>query len=492
MTNVLQKNFNIDDSTKEVYKYLCELVFSHPSINFDLSNTCLTLELIHTNEKSAKTRLSTLKMEFKYGQITRSLLCKQCISGFFMIMRHEPLPPINYVRAIHDCPGGTNIFLEAIEFNDQMTGERTFFAIKNHIYGIGMNEAVVHIIKPQELKFCSKQTFCPDFHCLHIEYYGEPIEKPAQYPEEIYGIRLLPKLNWFEEFVFISYLIHLSFAFMAGILFYFQDYSDLEKTIGSVLGSGLISPTVTQIMAFTYRFVIKRKYVSKCSPMKVEAKKSSVFWQLFRSLYLSSILALTVLLSILAIFLINEPLRLNYTFIGGSDERETGILITLLVFSLLIVYTVWLPAFAIIRFVFRLIFFKPKSVASDLESHTDRHDSDLGLNKGVTSPSPRSKLTPEKSERSEGLKSAKSRSRRHQKSRSVSDKKQDEEEDKYSDMDELNTGSVIVKPTKSVGYIDPNVFKLSDSKIDDPKSGGPPKNGDDPKTKKPKDSDKKK
>ena len=338
-----------------------------------------------------------------------------------------------------------------------------------------MNEAIVHIIRAPTLEFCTKQNFCPDFHSLHVESYGEQIETPANSPEEFHGTRLLPKLNWIEIFVFNALLIHLAFVFMAGILYYLDDTDDFPKAIVSVLCSGLISPTVTELITFTYRFVIKQNYNSSCSPMKVESNKSSYIWSMFRVFYLLNIFLLTILLSLLAIVLIEEIEDINFKFSTDSVERDTEILILLFVFTLIIIYTIWLIIFAIIRFLFRFIFFKPKTVIIDTEAQMkqDYSNSDISQEASVRSPqSPSGKQSLiEKSERSESLKSGpksklKSESKKGSK---ASDSVSSTEEKNYSEMaktNELNTGSVIVKPTKDLGYIDPKVFKLSESQLD--------------------------
>ena len=348
-----------------------------------------------------------------------------------------------------------------------MSGERNFFAVKNDILNTEMNEAIVHIIKGHSLEFCSIETFCPDFHSMNVESYGNPIKTPAKSPEVIKGVKLLPKLSWMEEFLFKTFLIHLSFDFMCGLLFFLKVYNDVLKIMASLLFSGLLSPTVTQLIAFVYRFVVKKYYNSKCSPMKVESNQSSNFWLIFRFLYLLTTFLLALLFSFLAILLIDEDLKLDFV----STERDAEILIVLLVFTLIVIYTIWLPIFAIIRYVFRSINSKPKMVFPDIEALTDRPTDSMSNKTKIKTPeSPKEKSADnsgiESSERSESVRSkikSKSPAMKTTKTKEVS------ETDKYSEMtktNQLNTGSVIVRPTKSLGFIDPKVFKLSESRLD--------------------------
>ena len=111
VTDVVQKGFDGRDKTKRVFKYICEVILSHPTTGIDTSKTCLTLELIHINEKSAKTRLSTIDMNFKDAQFNRGICCEIDIRGFFKIIRNKAMPPITHIRAVHNGSKGKNFLL---------------------------------------------------------------------------------------------------------------------------------------------------------------------------------------------------------------------------------------------------------------------------------------------------------------------------------------------------------------------------------------------
>lgn len=368
--------------------------------------------------------------------------------------------------------------MTGLELNDQMSGERLFFAVNSFIENIEMSSAIVHNIKSQKLDYCSKQTLCPDFYSTDSESFGQNMKRFPDCPEEPHGVRLLPKLNWFEVFVFTAFLFHLTFALMVAILFYFNQSSDALKLSTSVLGAGLTAPTVTQMVGYSYRSVVKTHYNSKCSPMRVESNRSSTFWSTFRVLFLLSFLLLSVLFSILSILLITGVFRLELDFIDSTNS-EAMTLIVLFMLCCAVTHILWIPLFANIRFLFRLIFYKPKSGPSDLEPVIDYSKPSKPATDQTTTPSHSSKTNKseksgnrEEYERSGSVKSKKEKSR-HEKSwseKSRSEKENSLGEDKpYSAMskdNELNTGSVIVKPTKSLGYIDPKMFRLTESSIE--------------------------
>lgn len=369
---------------------------------------------------------------------------------------------------------------KGLELNDQMSGERLFFAVNSFIENIEMSSAIVHNIKSQKLNYCSKQTLCPDFYSTDSESFGEEMKRFPDCPEEPKGVRLLPKLNWFEVFVFTSFLFHLTFALMVGILFYFNESSDGLKVSASVFGAGLTAPTVTQMVGYTYRSVVKTHYNSKCSSMRVESNMSSTFWSTFRVLFLLSFLVLCLLFSILSILLITRDFTLELYFID-STYSEAMTLIVLFMLCCAVTHLLWIPLFANIRFLFRLIFYKPKSGPSDLEPVIDNSKPYKPATDQTTTSSGSSKTNKseksgnrEEYERSGNVKSkSKKEKSRHEKSsseKSRSEKENSDEEDKpYSAMskdNQLNTGSLIVKPTKSLGYIDPKMFRLTESSIE--------------------------
>ena len=112
VTNVLQKGFNPKDKTKEIFKYICEPIFSDPTTDFDTTKSCLTLELIYVNEKSVKTKLTAIKMDFRDATISRTVDCQTYIRGFFLIHRHRALPPVTHIRAVHNSTKGKNLFID--------------------------------------------------------------------------------------------------------------------------------------------------------------------------------------------------------------------------------------------------------------------------------------------------------------------------------------------------------------------------------------------
>ena len=104
--NVYQKQFDHKDKDKRVFKYICELILNEPSEGFDTSKAVITLEIISTNQKSTKTKLATLELDFKDISTNWDLCCQQDFRGYFLIIRQKPLPPITYVRGTHNSSKG--------------------------------------------------------------------------------------------------------------------------------------------------------------------------------------------------------------------------------------------------------------------------------------------------------------------------------------------------------------------------------------------------
>ena len=104
--NVYQKQFDHKDKHKPIFKYVCELIFTDPSEGFDTEKAVITLEVISTNEKSTKTKLATLELNFRDISTNCDLCCQQDFRGFFLIVRQKTLPPITYVRETHNSSKG--------------------------------------------------------------------------------------------------------------------------------------------------------------------------------------------------------------------------------------------------------------------------------------------------------------------------------------------------------------------------------------------------
>ena len=373
------------------------------------------------------------------------------------------------------------MLFKGFEILDQMTGERSFFLINKPIENTDMKRAIVHSVIPQRLVFFSRQTFSPDFHSTDNETFGTTVETPANSPEEIFKIRLLPKLNWFEVFVFRVFLIHTTFTVLIACLIYLQDNEDYEMIAASTLAAGMIAPTVTQIVGFTYRSIIRTNYDFNCSPIKVERNQSSVFWTAIRFFYLITFFGICGLLSAIAIILIEDDFEFHIQYKDKLGYNDLLLVLILFLISLLVIYLLWLPLFCIIRFLCRLTFFNSPdiqvkdsadqakdnirdSIDSDVKStasaggHQSSHESGKSGQKDK-SLRLRSNLMSTKESRDSG----------------VDDNDMDEDSEKclkysgVSKTDNLNTGSVIVRPTKSLGYIDPENFKLSESRILDSK-----------------------
>ncbi|XP_054162397.1 uncharacterized protein LOC128960351 [Oppia nitens] len=440
---------------EQINRYECQLFFSGATDGFNTSDAIIAVELIHI-KKRQKVKLAKLDINLQNKTNIIKSDCKTSIIGLFVILRHSPLPMITKIRAIHNSSKNSKIFFDGFEINNQMTGERTFFAVESYIESTDLDNAIVHNVKPTKLTFFSKQTIFPDFIIIDYESYGEPINVLVDSPDEIHAVKLEPKINWFESLVFGIFLIQVNITIMVTLLTHFVgDKRDLQTGhfVITILVSSLLAFIITQITAFAYRFGLKPHYNLHCSPLKQQLNKSSVLWQIFRYSYLGFYIIVSLSLSVFDIYY--SPHNFKIQMLGSSDDYMTEVLslLLLLVFNVIVIYLIWIPIFSVIRFIYRL------SALSRAKSKSNESIEDYETNM--------KSIKEEKSEKFEKSEKSEKWEKKCQSPNETRSRLEDNiTDDSYSKQKTLNTGSIIVKPTKSVGYIDPEVFKLTQSKID--------------------------
>ena len=372
------------------------------------------------------------------------------------------------------------IFFEGIEVFDTIKGELLFYAIKEMV----MKSDIENIlqVKPASLQLFSKETFCPTFYCLTFETFGEQM-----IGWNTNGIKVRPKLNFFEVFLFFALLINLSFALMTGLLVQLNPYlkdNRIVLSLVSVFGSSLASLLITELFAIIYRNGVKNQLNKK-----IASGESTNVWYLFQTIILTVILVISVVSTIIVKILVIKDNEIRKTLkIEGIDE--TILLLTLFASTLVITASFGVIFLGIFRYLFRLLSFRgQKKFQRDSEKGTEGSIYSE-VSDGSTYVSTASDKKAERKERGETLEEIGEASKKCPTQKSPKNKGTEKEEfdekgykiggkrltfnterlDREAKDTEkikrLSTKSVIAKPTNSKGYENPEDFRLTHSKID--------------------------
>ena len=109
VTKIWQKGIEGDETSRGLFKYMCQLVFVGSTHRFNASNVLTTIELIHTNDKKNKTKLVTITVDYKDIESQRCLCFQTGFTSLYLVHRLKVLPPITRIRAIHHLPRGLHL-----------------------------------------------------------------------------------------------------------------------------------------------------------------------------------------------------------------------------------------------------------------------------------------------------------------------------------------------------------------------------------------------
>jgi hypothetical protein len=409
----------------------------------------------------------------------------------------------------------SKIFLEGIELHDLKNGEQRFYSIQQFIFNEEMKDAKVHEVKELEITYCSKQTLAPNFVPLVLENFGRPIKstKKDGTIEEENGLIISPKLDWFEAIIFYSFFFMSTFFTTVAILVFKSSLLNTTSTaIMDLFLSGFFALLFTESLSIIFRDYIKRNYNAKCAPMRVSSGTSSKTWSFIRGFYLFLVFMCALSVSISIPFMINSRKKSGSKTLAEEHEfnafknstfNEICFLLFFLFASLLITLTIWFVVFGMIRYFWRKrrLFnynlessnsetkrpekkssqevITPPAVETDsikTEENTTQakrkrksqysdntNDESLGKKKRVYKTDSQIKATLTLSSRSHSSKRKKKS--KHQKL-GLGTKYLEQEMANKEKRNRLTTASVIVRPTKSVGFINPEEFRLSQSSTD--------------------------
>ncbi|XP_054157621.1 uncharacterized protein LOC128955966 [Oppia nitens] len=459
---VKQKVDTSKSSAKNRYEYLVVPVLSNPAKGFSLTNTIISLQLLHY-----ETTVLTFNINLNKADISRDICCHRYIRGFLQLYSKTSLLPITHLKAVHNSKG--EIFMNGIELEDLWSGRRLYYNFNEMIKsGTNVQTIASVIVKPQELKLCTKETFCPNFENPSLSTFGRDLNQTSTMKtrgQELHGISIKPKLNWFEMTVFYAFLMNL--IFLANVLILFAIY-DLKiklkgidkyiKIVVSIVLSGFVPLIVTDIMALIYNYCIKSKYNTSVSLSAKEKLIACNLMPIILYIYLLIVIGLTISSSIGVQYLLRlfdySELTESVQISGLNDI----LFVIMFVISLVVTFTLWLIILGFIKYIFNFMTFNPKIVRDDISIITDMSSTD-------------SKKDPTRDEKEEQLKTkinvkikGKVKAKDPNVIRFDTTRLDNDANDKHK-VKRVSTGSLIHSPTHSKGYINPEEFRITESKV---------------------------
>lgn len=527
--DVLGKGVRLNNPSTQRFKYILEPIFSYPSPEYSFDGTQIQLEVIsQKNSRMATLYITEESVRITrniccigdiraYFRVIRKTAFAS-IAKVRVVHNCEAKDAKIFLEGIesYDLKNGERRFYSVQEF---IINEDKELAL---VYNVKEHEPT--FFSKQVLTPCFLPLDIEDFGrpLNSIRFSENSIE-------ESNGVIIRAKLVFYEVFVFTALFVELTSFITVSILVYFGDISDTNSTtVAAILLSGFFSLSITESLAIIYRDYIKYYYNRKCSPMRIESGTSSKTWSFIRYFYLFLVFVSTFLLSITVPVMISSrtqksTLAEDYSFdvIKNRANNEILFLLLFLTASLLVTVIVWFVFFGVLRYMYRSLVKYPKITAIvDIESAKD--DYNLQPNKKsfsetsdktknykelkyksnveqslrneisgfekrnrIDNQSADKKANDSRKEKKVGRTDSQtstlssimssSDSSKSKKNKSKTEKYEKLElgtnllEEELADREKQNrllTNSVIHEPTNSVGFINPEYFRLSNSQID--------------------------
>ncbi|CAG2107244.1 unnamed protein product [Medioppia subpectinata] len=360
----------INDDKKLLNKYLLSVVLSHSMDNFQMRGNEIKILLFDLNDKSVEFTIQLNNSEIRtdicgkqyirlFLTLTTDICGKQYIRLFLTLTSDKNWPLIfTKLSAVHNSTGV--IFMDGIEIEDEWTGRRLYFPIREYIKGRDeLKDAKEISVKRQQLRLFSKQTLCPNFENPLIQETGEEVTDSGK---RVNAVSIKPRLDLFEVSLFYALLFNLTF--FANYLMVFLGVNSKPDSIlqyityfGGLAATGLLSFVITDTIAYVYVRYIKTYRKPKTKP----PVNTDCFWAFVRVLYLMSVFVVAIISSIgtQLLFAFNNITSPIEDLMPGNYSGVYALIIIIGVFmiGLIIQFTIWISFLALIKYFFLLMFF---------------------------------------------------------------------------------------------------------------------------------------
>ena len=468
------------------FETIITAIFTNPNKTFDMKGTNqFTVHLLH----KIRFRFAELTFNLCDSDIRKDCFGNQYIRLFYMITDKKKMPFITRLRATHLSPTDT-IFFEGIEVWELTSNRRIYYSVRETIRGgVNIKDTDRLYTKPQRVSLWSKQTFCVSFENPSIYEFGEELmprsdrqRTESLYGEDVNGVLIPSRLDWYESVLFYALLFCLTFLFdISFLIFNFENISQKESDFRFVLTvffSGLLALIITEVFASIFFHYIKHYYEKSRSPSAQSDRLkngTTNFWPMIRVIYLGGITftAVVAIISVIIALMIaekNESVVQKYkqfVIIGSHWADETILFCSAFMVSLALI-AIWVLVLGFIRHLFRCLTFTTKTLSTTDKSVPDSSDTsdDTVFIKSVIPVKSKQKRESLSKTSNESVNKLSSKESAPVKKNAIPGTEQLEKEMADEKRKQrLLTKSVIHPSTKSKGFISPEEFRASESKV---------------------------
>lgn len=250
-------------------------------------------------------------------------------------------------------------------------GYALFYPVREQVHNVGIDfkDIKAFVVKPPKLFI--PETFCPNFYSLSVETFGDKFVHPNT-SEVIKGVKVQPKLNWFETLLFFAVLITGTYCTMFGILTFCAGKADKSyKSLVIVLAifvSSFVALLVTELLAYIYRRGIKGPYNARMT-----ANETSLLWLIIVVFCYLLLLVISFLATVIPSVLLVSKDELITKKLHLGQMPEYVFLLLCLGSALTITFTIGIIIFGLIRYFIRWLTFDSYSTQHDIEKAVNPH-----------------------------------------------------------------------------------------------------------------------